>query len=85
MTSCDRRRRAAAEHVRVRVCLLLDQSGQSRILAGTVRPLPLMTQSGHRTTGVAAVPPPMCAGLFSYHFVHIYVVRGRYGAAFLRP
>ena len=24
-------------------------------------------------TGAAAAPPPMCAGLFSYHFVHIYV------------
>jgi hypothetical protein len=45
----------------------------------------LLTQSGHRTTGVAAAPPPMCAGLFSYHFVHIYIMRGRYGAAFVRP
>ena len=27
----------------------------------------------------------LCAGLFSYHFVHIYIVRQRYRAAFLRP
>jgi|PersoiStandDraft_1058852.scaffolds.fasta_scaffold423896_1 hypothetical protein len=29
--------------------------------------------------------PRIRAGLFSYHFVHIYILRQRYRAAFLRP